>query len=568
MSRIVPLPAVVADQIAAGEVVERPASVVKELIENALDAEATRIRVDVQSGMQPVLTVDDDGAGMDRDDVEQCIGRHCTSKITRLDDLDTLRTLGFRGEALAAIAAVSRLTVESRDEASAHGWRIVVVNGRVTDRGPISRRRGTRVRCEDLFAVLPARQKALKSPAAELQAIHQWVVMLALSRPDVALSLVIDGRDQFQTRGDGDRRAALGAIYGAERAERALVVSGAALGGAVRVEGLVAPPDQARGSRQTQMLTVNGRVVHNWALRAAVEQAFGPLVAERRYPQFWLAVTVAPEDVDPNAHPTKAEVRLTHDRAVAGLIRTAVTEALRTSPAFPLRPESVAAGGDRAQESGLDQSRWAWEEPAEQAGGRVLHDEIGALTPVAQWGLRYIVAEGPGTLYVIDQHAAQERVLYDQLRRRADLSAWGQPLLVPLALTLTPVEWGALHDQEDALRAAGFAWDALGGTTLALRQVPEPLGDTLDLTLVGHLLQSLLEQGWAAQHPVSWVADHRLATAACKAAIKANRPLARVEMEQLLRALAATESPRSCPHGRPVILTLELEEVDRHFGRR
>jgi DNA mismatch repair protein MutL len=563
MSRIRPLPPVVADQIAAGEVVERPASVVKELMENAFDAGASHVRVALETRVPLAVTVDDDGVGMDREDVELAVGRHCTSKIQSLDDLAELTTLGFRGEALAAIAAVSRLTLESRERGSDLGWRLVMAHGRRVELTPVGRAPGTTVRVEDLFLTVPARLKALKSPAAELQAARHWALLLALSRPDVAVSLVVDGRADVETRGDGDGRQALAAVYGLAVAERVLPVEGAALGGDIRVRGWIAPPDLARGNRQGQVLTVNGRVIGNWALRAAVESAFEPLLPERRYPLFWLAVTVLPADVDPNAHPTKAEVRLQHERAVAGLLRASVAEALRGAPASPLPVLSPAS-----RDTGWDQPAWGWVGAAEdEAPHPALHADIAALVPLGQWGLRYLVAQSGDQLFVIDQHAAQERVFYDALVAEADAVTWTQPLLVPIAATLTPAEWAAWHEHREALLAAGFRWDSPGGTTIALHQVPALLADEGGASLVGHLLQSLAAQDWAAEHPVSWAQDHRLATAACKAAIKANRPLERLEMQHLLRALAATPSPRACPHGRPVALMLTLKEVDRYFGR-
>jgi len=566
MSRIRPLPPVVADQIAAGEVVERPASVVKELMENAFDAGARHVRVALETRVPLAVTVDDDGVGMDRQDVELSVGRHCTSKIQAIDDLTQLTTLGFRGEALAAIAAVSRLTLESRERDSEHGWRLVIAHGRRVEMAPVGRAPGTTVRVEDLFATVPARLKAMRSPAAELQAARHWALLLALSRPDVAVSLSVDGRPDVETRGDGDGRQALAAVYGLSVAERVLPVAGAALGGDIRVSGWIAPPDLGRGNRQGQVLTVNGRVVGNWGLRAAVESAFEPLLPDRRYPLFWLAVTVAPADVDPNAHPTKAEVRLQHERAVAGLLRSSVAEALRVAAAGPL-PVSARPVDDADQP--WDQAAWAWSRAAEEEPVHpALHGDIAGLVPLGQWGLRYLVAQSGEQLFVIDQHAAQERVFYDRLVAQADRAPWSQPLLVPILATLTPAEWAAWHDHEEALVAAGFRWESRGGTTVALHQVPAPLAEDGGATLVGHLLQSLAEQDWAADHPVSWTSDHRLATAACKAAIKANRPLDRMEMQHLIRALADTPSPRACPHGRPVALTLTLKEVDRYFGRR
>lgn len=572
MSRIRELSALVADQIAAGEVVERPASVAKELVENALDAGARRIRIATEENEDgralPTITVEDDGSGMDREDVELSIRRHTTSKIAAFEDLDRLVTLGFRGEALASIAAVSRLVIESRDHASAVGHRIVVEGGVIRERGPAAREVGTRVISEDLFLAVPARLKAMKSPAAEAGAIRELVGALAVARSDVAISLDRNGDTLFATPGDGDLRSAVAAVFDPDRAERALPVAGSALGGAIRVTGLILPPDLARGNRTAQVLAVNGRLVRNFSLRLAVEQAYGSLLPDRRYPQFWIAVELDPADVDPNAHPTKAEVRFTHERAIQGVIRQAVAEALRTASAFPLPVGGSASFQEGPPPAyGHQQDDFLSHSEPSASEGPILHRELSDLVPVSQWALRYILAQGADGLYVIDQHAAQERVFYDQLRKRAGEPQFSQPLLDPLRLTLTPTEAELLHREANALRAAGFRWRSAGGSTIAIEEVPALLADAADLRLADHLIASL-GSGAGSEHPVSWALDHRLATAACKASVKANRPLSYLEMAELIRAMARTDNPRACPHGRPVILALTLEQVDRHFGRR
>ncbi len=572
MSKIRELSSLVADQIAAGEVVERPASVAKELVENALDAGARRIRITLdtleEGGAPPAIIVEDDGAGMDRTDLELSVRRHTTSKISAFEDLERLSTLGFRGEALASIAAVSRLTLESRDGASQIGYRMVVEGGVIRERGPVSRDVGTRVSSEDLFVTVPPRLKALKSVGAEVSAIREAVGALAVTRPEVAFVLVQNGDTLFATPGDGVLRHAVAAVFGADRADKALAVTGTALGGAITVTGLILPPDQARGNRSAQVVGVNGRLVRNFGLRLAVEQAYDPLLPDRRYPQFFLAVTVDPADLDPNAHPTKAEVRLAHERAVQGVVRQAVGEALRTAPAFSLPVAGgVGEAGMRAAEgSPLMQTDWLLA-GADDAGARpVLHQELAALVPIAQWALRYIIAQGPDVLYIIDQHAAQERVFYDQLRARAAEPVFSQPLLEPLRLSLTPREESLLRRAEASLGAAGFRIKDGGPGTVLIEEVPALLADAADLRLADQVMASL-EAGEAGEHPVSWALDHRLATAACKAAVKANRPLSHVEMVDLIRAMAASENPRACPHGRPVILALTLDGVDKHFGR-
>lgn len=571
MSRIRRLDAAVADQIAAGEVVERPASIVKELTENAVDALARTVRITVPEPDRRHIIVEDDGVGMDADDVALSVERHATSKLTRLVDLDVLTTLGFRGEALAAIGAVSRLTVASRETGAEVGYRVVVDHGRRVAQGPVAMAPGTRVECRDLFRDVPARLKALPTPAAEWSAMWQVVAGQAVAHPEIRWILeALRGEEgAFHTAGDGDLAEVIASWVG-PAADQLVRVRHGALGGDVAVDGYVLPPDYARGNRRWQVLVVNGRVVRNFALRSAVEHGYGALLPDRRYPAFWLRVTLPPGDVDPNAHPAKAEVRLSRERAVAGVIHQAVQEGLRAHQVFALEapgaeaPEMSPAPASRAGE----QVVWPLSNPSPAGAPPPLHREIADLTPLAQWQARYLLCQGTAGLYLIDQHAAHERVYYDRLKRGAAKVAASQPLLVPLVLNLSATELSLLEAKGELIRAAGFELDLLGGSTAALRAVPTLLADVADLRLVQILFDSLLAGGPQGEHPVSWAADHALATAACRAAVKANRAMSGLEMEALIADMAASEAPRSCPHGRPTLLVLTLEEVDRRFGRR
>lgn len=572
MSRIRRLDPAVADQIAAGEVVERPASVVKELTDNAIDAGARTVRVLVPGPDRRHLIVEDDGVGMEAEDVRLAVERHATSKLTRLADLDHLETLGFRGEALAAIGAVSRLVVASRPREGADtGYQVVVDHGRRVAAGPVARQPGTRVECRDLFRDVPARLKALPAPAAEWAAIWQVVAAQAVAHPHVGWTLAEQPGDMpaFSTPPDGALEQVLLAWLGPEVAAQLIAVDRQALAGDVSVRGFILPPSLARGNRRQQVLVVNGRVVRNFSLRAAVEQGYGSLLPERRYPGCWLHIVVPGPEVDPNAHPAKAEVRLMRDRAVAGVVHQAVQDALRRARAFPLDSGMVAAAGlSEPSARAAEQASWDWPAPAPTDGRPLLHREIAELTPLAQWQARYLLCQGAAGLYVIDQHAAHERVYYDRLKSSAGQSATVQPLLMPLILSLSRAEAALLETHRAAIAAAGFDLETLGGSSAALRAVPAALADVADLKLVATLFDSLLAGGPYGEHPVSWALDHQLATAACKAAVKANRSLTRIEMEGLLAEMAASPSPRSCPHGRPTLLVLSLEEVDRRFGRR
>jgi DNA mismatch repair protein MutL len=574
MSQIRRLDPAVADQIAAGEVVERPASVVKELTENALDAGARHVVVTILGPDRRHIVVDDDGTGMDRDDVLLSVERHATSKLTRLLDLDHLTTMGFRGEALAAIGAVSRLMVESRPREGADvGYRVVVDHGHKLASGPVARAPGTRVECEDLFRDVPARLKALPAPASEWSAMWTVVASQAVAHPGVAWTLMDDAGDPaIMTPGDGSMRSALSAWLSADLAARLIPVDHTALGGEVRVEGYLLPPDAARGNRRQQVLVVNGRVVRNFALRAAAESGFGTLLADRRYPAFWLSVAVPGPEVDPNAHPAKAEVRLMRERVVAGIVHQAVADALRSHRVFPFEEPREARGEDaqtapplRASEA---QGHLGLLAPDPPDAPPPLHREISELVPLAQWYGRYLLCQGAAGLYLIDQHAAHERIYYDRAKRSAPEVAMSQPLLVPLMLNLSRAEASVLESDGDTLRRAGFDLEPMGGSSAALRAVPALLADVANAELVAALFDTLVAGGTHGEHPVSWAADHALATAACRAAVKANRPLAREEMAALIAEMAASPSPRSCPHGRPTLLVLTVEEVDRRFGRR
>lgn len=575
MSCIRRLDPAVADQIAAGEVVERPASVVKELTDNAVDAGARTVRVLVPDADRRHLTVEDDGVGMEADDVRLAVERHATSKLTRLSDLDHLETLGFRGEALAAIGAVSRLTLASRPREGADtGYQVVVDHGRRVTAGAVARRPGTRVECRDLFRDVPARLKALPAPAAEWAAIWQVVAAQAVAHPAVGWTLAAHAGDEpaFTTPVGGALEDVLLAWLGPEAAAQLIAVDRQAFGGDVSVRGFILPPALARGNRRQQVLVVNGRVVRNFSLRAAVEHGYGSLLPDHRYPGCWLHIGLPGPEVDPNAHPAKAEVRLERDRAVAGVVHQAVQDALRRERVFPLdsgmaqAPDASAppAPGGRAAE----QTSWDWPAPTTGDGRPLLHREIAELTPLAQWQARYLLCQGAAGLYLIDQHAAHERVYYDRLKASAGQPVAVQPLLMPLMLNLSRAEAALLDTHGAVITAAGFEMESLGGSSAALRAVPAALAEVADLKLVATLFDSLLAGGPYGEHPVSWALDHELATAACKAAVKANRPLSRVEMDALLAEMAASPSPRSCPHGRPTLLVLSLEEVDRRFGRR
>lgn len=574
MGRIHLLDPGVRDQIAAGEVVERPQSVVKELIENSLDAGATRIEIELAAGGTAEIAVRDNGDGIDAEDIPLAVKRHATSKLTVIEDLDAGVWLGFRGEALAAIAAVSRLSLASRTGKEPVGTRIEVDAGTL---GPIVAQAmdvGTTVKVHDLFYPVPARLKMLRSSAAELGAIHRLVTAMAVGFPDVAFRLKADGRVLLASSGRGNPMEVLSGEVGGEIARDLMPIEAEEDGW--KVIGHIGPAHRHRASRHGQALFLNRRLIQNWVLRQAVEEAFRPEVPLRHFPLFWLRISIDPATVDPNAHPGKLEVRIQRERALAGFLNRSVAAALRQSPSVPGfdpsaegQSEGVAQIPKHANE-GFNWFAAGEAPPAPAVAGESpsLREELLELAPLGQWRQKYIIAQGPRGLYLIDQHAAHERVYFEAFRHASADATASQPLLIPYAYHVPPGLWAAWREQGDGLRQWGFDIDEIGGTSLMIRAVPHQLADIdLGATLFQRVLEGLDPDAVPREHPWSWARADRMAMAACKAAIKAYRRLSLTEIGSLLEQLARTEDPRSCPHGRPTMLHWTIEEVDRRFGR-
>ena len=568
MGRIHRLSPIVANQIAAGEVVERPASVIKELVENSLDANATLIEVEIGASLEH-MEVRDNGVGMEPDDLPLAIERHSTSKLSHLDDLEHSRTLGFRGEALAAISSVSELNLSSRPQESAKGHGLAVLFGDLSEVFPRAMNPGTRVRVARLFERQPGRLKGLRTPAAEFGTIQRVVQQLAIGRADVQFRLTHGGRPILDTPGRGDGQAALLAVFGREIAGELVEVHYGGAGG-FQIHGYLAPAHRHRANRHGQGLYINGRWVNNWLIRSAVEEAFHPNVPDRRFPYFWLWLEIPLPEVDPNAHPTKAEVRLLRERAVRALTYRAVRDALEHESQAP----QWEVNASQAHEESTIPISFDWSTVPAQEGQEnrpILHQQYRDLVPLAQWRAKYIIAQGPQGLCLIDQHAAHERVYFEYFKRQGNAIALSQPLLIPLPETLSGAEWAVFCQHESDLQQWGFEVESLGGTTVAIRAVPQAFHD---LETHQGLLRTVLEilsgndSAEGTSHPVSWAEEAYYAMAACKAAIKANRSMSMLEMQALLDEMSRTEDPRGCPHGRPTLVILTLEEVDRRFGRR
>jgi DNA mismatch repair protein MutL len=567
------LPEELASQIAAGEVVERPASVVKELLENALDAGASRIQIRVEGAGQRLIEVSDDGLGIPVAELPLALERHATSKLASAAELSNISTLGFRGEALAAIASVSRFTLTSRPASSDSGGRIQVDGGKTAAPQQVGAPPGTQAQVEDLFFNLPARRKFLKGDVTERRHISQLVARYALAYPQVGFTLQIDGRHILQTSGNGDRREILASLYDPALARRMISVD--APDDKVGVTGFISPPDLTRANRAELTFFVNGRWVQDQALAAATIQAYHGLLMVGRFPISVLFVQLPADAVDVNVHPTKAEVRFAErDRVFTAVQRAIRRSLLAHAPVPNLQPLQDGLVWRPMPAPAAEPPVEAIESPlAEQEGG----DEATPLTApqprlpgvpllrlVGQVGSAYLVAEGPDGLYLVDQHAAHERVLFERFQsQRAKLSA--QILLEPATVELTPAQSELLEGQLETLRRLAFEIEPFGPNTYKVRAIPGLLlGSDPEAAL-----RSVVEDFEEDEKPLEKQLEARLIARICKrAAVKAGQQLSPEEQRALLRDLEACEAPRTCPHGRPTMIHLSIDLLERQFGRK
>ncbi len=549
---------------------------VKELVENALDAGARRIEIEVLSAGRELIAVSDDGCGIPAEEVPLALARHATSKLERAQDLFAIRTLGFRGEALASIAAVSRLELVSRTAQDDRGTRVQVEGGEAGAAQPIGAPVGTAVRVRDLFFNVPARLKFLKSDNTERRRITEWVTRYALAYPRVSFRLRLDGRERFYSPGQGDRREVLAALFGAQAAREMLALPEEPTA-SIRVTGFVSPPSVSRSNRRGLTFFVNGRWVQDPSLVAAVTQAYRALLMVGRYPMAVLFIDVPPEAVDVNVHPAKAEVRFREPEAVLTVVQRTVRATLlgqATPPAMDLGRSW--AEGWRHETAGVPGPDWQAAHAAlrnlPQPMPLQLHPRPGSeggmplLRAVGQVGGTYLVAEGPDGLYLIDQHAAHERVLFERLMaQRQEGSLECQALLEPETVSLSHEQAQSLESQLDALRALGFDVEPFGGSTFRVRAIPQILSALSPVQALWTLVEDFEED----ESPLAEEVEARIAARVCKrAAIKAGQVLALAEQQQLLRDLEACSSPRTCPHGRPTMIHLSVESLERQFGRR
>jgi len=568
------LPPDVAARIAAGEVIERPASIVKELVENSLDAGATRISVEITGGGIESIRVSDDGCGIEAHELETAFRRHATSKLEPGDDLSRILTLGFRGEALPSVAAVGEVEVVSRPPSGDAGAALRIGPDLEPERAAAGAAPGTTVAVRRIFERQPARRKFLRSPAGEANAVAAVVTHYALAYPEVRFSLVIDGRPSLATTGSGDLRDAVSAAYGAEVAAAMLPVGPRE--GPVEVSGLTSPPHISRASRGYISLFVNRRWIQNRRLSFAVEEAYQSMLMSGRHPITVLNIRIPHEDVDVNVHPTKAEVRFRDESAVFGAVQRAVREALLA--ASPVPGAHLPAGKPVLRLSGQPAAPPLWTRAVEaerRAGatasvlapepalGATPSEALPVLRVIGQFGAIYIIAEGPDGMYLIDQHAAHERVLYEKfLRARRESSSDAQGLLQPLALDLSPRQRALLDAHAEALREYGFEVEPFGEGAYLVRSVPRTLAtaDVRDAFL--RFLDLMLDEAEADGR------DRVAMSLACHGAVRAGKTLSLDEMRDLVRQLEESETPHTCPHGRPTMIHMSADLLAREFGRR
>jgi DNA mismatch repair protein MutL len=615
------LPEILINQIAAGEVVERPASVVKELVENALDAGATRVDIDLEEGGVRLIRIRDDGGGIAPEELPLAVSRHATSKIASLDDLESVATLGFRGEALPSIASVSRFTLSSRRATDAHGSSLQIEGGKLGDVMPRAHAPGTTVEVRELFYNVPARRKFLRAERTELGHIEEWLRSLALARPDVELRVSHNGKPSRRYKpGDLYSDARLGETLGEDFAAQALRVDHSGAG--LRLHGWIAQPHYSRASTDQQYLYVNGRSVRDRSVAHAVKMAYGDVLFHGRQPAYVLFLELDPTRVDVNVHPAKHEVRFRDARLIHDFVYRTLKEALAETragmtqagagveghagvPAAAIAGGYVQPGGGYALGGGGGgggmSAQWRPQQsplglqvadapsayaalyatptgagvsgalpPMPSEGGLPMTAADGGVPPlgyaVAQLHGIYILAENAEGLIVVDMHAAHERIGYERLKTAHDgMGLHAQPLLVPITLAVGERDADTAERETDTLVALGFEITRSGPGSLHVRSIPALLANAEPEGLLRDVLTDLREHGQSRR--IASARDELLSTMACHGAVRANRRLTVPEMNALLRDMEITERSGQCNHGRPTWARFSLADIDRWFLR-
>ena len=615
MSKIHILPDDLANRIAAGEVVERPAAVVKELVENAVDAGASQIQVSVEEDGTKRIEISDNGSGIEKSDLSLALHRHATSKISSTDDLFNIHTLGFRGEALPSIGSVSKLTITSRIEGEDSAWQVVCHGGDIAEAVPTAREQGTTVLVENLFFNTPARKKFLKTARTEKEQVKETVTKLALAHPEIEFVFLQDGRETFRlNQAQGalleDMLPRVAGFLGREFSENTVPVDFERDG--MSIKGFVSLPTYHIGNNRKQFLFINGRPVSDRVLVGALKGAYHDMLHHGRHAVALLFVNVPPGDLDVNVHPTKAEVRFSNSSAVYGFVHTAIRRALApysttvsTTPAEealakfqnampmqqhgqpPVQNPSFVREGASSPYSAPYVPRDHSAQPARQAA--FIHNlnatpQMSVAEPlqqastedfssyplgaaVAQVHKTYIVAQADDGLVVVDQHAAHERLVYEKFKTQmAEQGVERQALLVPDIVTLSEADVEALLAHEIGLEKLGLEVEAFGVNAVSVRATPAILGSVNVKDLIENLVEDVrnLKSTTSLQEDM----EHLLSTMACHGSIRAGRVLAHSEMNQLLRDMENTPGSAQCNHGRPTSIKLQLKDIEKLFGRR
>ncbi len=577
--KITILPDEVASQIAAGEVVERPASVVKELLENAIDAGAERITICVEEAGRKLIEVSDDGSGIPAEELSLAVARHATSKLHSAEELFQIRTLGFRGEALASIGSVSRLTILSNQSGQKIGARVDMEGGKIVRSEPAGAVQGTTVKVRDLFYNTPARLKFLKRDQTEKQQIDNLVSRYTLAYPHLSIQLEEDGKPVLRTTGNGDRREVLAQLYGVDLARQLLEVIFEEDG--IEINGFISPISINRSNRRDITFFVNGRWVQDTTLVTALMKAYQSFLMVGRYPLSVLFLHIDPKDVDVNVHPAKAEVRFRQPDEIFTSVQRAVRRALMAySPVPQLVPTfwrthnddatrfepSIEPAGLAGSERLQDQSDGITN-PSEVDGqtGQLPHfSAIPILRLIGQIGATYIVAEGPDGLYLIDQHAAHERVLYEKmLNTRGQVVS--QTLLDPLVVQLPPQSAKILQENLPVMKKIGFQVEEFGINTFRVSAIPAIFTGKDPHAAIRSVVEDFEED----ETPLQGLVEEKIIARICKRmAVKGGAVLSTDEQQALLRDLEGCAAPRTCPHGRPTMIHLSVDLLERQFGRR
>jgi DNA mismatch repair protein MutL len=592
---IAKLPSHLVNQIAAGEVVERPASVVKELVENSLDAGSRKIEVDIVAGGSKLIRIRDDGAGIPRNELELALSRHATSKISSLDDLEAVASLGFRGEALPSIGSVARLLLTSRAQGADTAWQVEADNGALSEPRPAAHPTGTTVEVHDLFYNTPARRKFLRTERTEFGHIEKWLKRLALSRPDAAIRLSHNRRSVLDlpvAASAEERLRRVAKICGDAFAEQSLYVEREV--DDIALSGYVGLPTFNRSQPDLQFWFVNGRSVNDKTLAHAARHAYRDVLFHGRYPAYVLHMSMDPALVDANAHPAKHEVRFRDGRRLHGIVAQTLEEALIETRPAGAAPAPVPAARDRiftqsrmplgtGRPSGPASARVretlaAYDTFTDEAAAGNAHarpaqiatEDVDDIPPlgyaVAQLAGVYILAENADGLVVVDMHAAHERIVYEKLKRGfADRSLVRQPLLVPVPVSVSEGEANIVEDAADTLSTIGLVVDRSGPTTLTVREVPALLREADAEAMLRDVLSDIAEAGISSR--VDDACDDYLSTLACHTSVRANRRLTESEMNALLREMEATDRADQCNHGRPTWTSITMSELDRLFLR-